>query len=364
MVYATTTTGKGGQVSLMSTIADVARRAGVTTATVSNVLTGRVVVREETRERVLKAIAELEYRPNLLARGLAQGKTMTLALIVPTISNPFFAEFVEEAERVADAHDYQLLLCMTHNSEARGERHLERLSRRWVDGFIVLGMAAATSDVLALARRGKPVVLGGWSLGEEEASALPMVNVDFYLAGKLATQHLLDLRHRRIAAILELATQEARLAGYRETLAAAGLVPAPCYIQPGDSSFESGYRAALDLLALPDPPTAIFAGSDWMALGAIKAVASQGLSIPGDISIVGVDDIAQAAHARPPLTTIGVPKKEMARAATELLLERLANPEERLAPPMIWIDPYLVLRGSTACSSETDRSRIAIGGKT
>ena len=133
MVYASTTTTTPdyhfGRPSLfMPTIADVARRAGVTTATVSNVLTGRVVVKEETRDRVLKAIAELDFRPNLIARGLAQGKTQTLALVVPTISNPFFAEVVEEVERIADQHDYQLLLCTTHNSAEQGERHLERMA--------------------------------------------------------------------------------------------------------------------------------------------------------------------------------------------------------------------------------------------
>jgi LacI family transcriptional regulator len=331
----------------MPTIADVARRAGVTTATVSNVLTGRVVVKPETRERVQKAIAELDFRPNLIARGLAQGKTKTLALVVPTISNPFFAEVVEEAERVADQHDYQVLLCLTHNSTERGERHLERMARRWVDGFIVLSMAADTADVLALAQRGKPVVLGAWN--PDEAQSLPMVDIDFHLAGKLATQHLLDYRHRRIAAILELVVQQTRLAGYKETLAAAGLSAEADYVQSGDSSFESGYHAAERLLALPLPPTAIFAGNDWMALGAIEAVTSHGFLVPQDISIVGVDDIALAAHAHPPLTTISVPKREMARATTELLLRYLHSPDGIEESTKILLDPHLVVRKSTAC---------------
>jgi LacI family transcriptional regulator len=347
----------------MPTIADVARRAGVTTATVSNVLTGRVVVRPETRDRVLKAIAELDYRPNLIARGLAQGKTRTLALVVPTIANPFFAEVAEEVERIADLHDYQLLLCITRHSTEQGERHLERLARRWVDGFIVVSMAASSSDVLALARRGNPVLLGAWDTAVDTES-LPRVDIDFQLAGRLATEHLLERGHRRIAAVVEVALQQARLDGYREALDLVGLSPAPEYIRPGDSSFESGSRAAHALLALSDPPTAIFAGSDWMALGAIDAITGLGWSVPGDISIVGVDDIAEAAYAHPPLTTVRIPRREMARAATELLLERLANPEERLAPQKVRIDPQLVLRQSTAYIAETGRSRVAIGGKT
>jgi LacI family transcriptional regulator len=330
----------------MPTIADVARRAGVTTATVSNVLTGRVVVRPETRDRVQKAIAELDFRPNLIARGLAQGKTRTLALVVPTLANPFFAEVAEEVERIADLHDYQLLLCITHHSTEQGERHLERLARRWVDGFIVVSMAASTSDVLALARSGNPVVLGAWDEGVD-AGSLPGVDIDFHLAGRLATEHLLERGHRRIAAVAETGVQQARLDGYREALDLAGLSPAPEYIWPGDSSFESGSRAAQALMALPDPPTAIFAGNDWMALGAIDAITGLGWSVPVDISIVGVDDVAEAAYAHPPLTTVRIPKKEMARAATELLLARLAGPEERLPPEKILIDPHLVLRQST-----------------
>src|SRR5690348_14307452 len=143
----------------MATISDVTRHAGVTTATVSNVLTQRVHVSGKTSARVLDGIAALGYRPNLVARGLAQGQTMTLALVVPTISNPFFAEVVEEVEHVADQHDYQLLLSMTHNSEEEGRRHLARMASRWVDGFIVMGMAAGIEDILALQQHGKEVVL-------------------------------------------------------------------------------------------------------------------------------------------------------------------------------------------------------------
>src|SRR5579883_665629 len=145
---------------LMTTLADVARRAGVTAATVSNVITQRVPVSAKTRARVLEAIEQLGYRPNLVARGLAQGKTSTLALVVPTISNPFFAEVVEEVERAADRHDYQLLLSMTHQSPEEGRRHLERMASRWVDGFIVMDMAADITDVLALADAGKAVEIG------------------------------------------------------------------------------------------------------------------------------------------------------------------------------------------------------------
>ena len=331
----------------MTTISDVARRAGVTTATVSNVITRRVTVSEKTRSRVLKAIEDLGYRPNLVARGLAQGKTMTLALVVPTISNPFFAEVVEEAERVADQHDYQLLLSMTHNSAEEGRRHLARMASRWVDGFIVMGMAADITDVLALQEHGKEVVLSVWNQ-DPRTQSLPTVDIDFRLAGELATRHLLECGHRRIAAILEEPVQYTRRKGFQSTLAEAGLTLEPAYLRVGDSSFESGYQAALALLALPTPPTAIFAGNDWMALGAIEAITSQGLSVPHDLAVVGVDDIIQAAHAHPALTTISIPKREMARAATELLLRHIQGTDIPEEPLKILVSPHLVVRQSTA----------------
>lgn len=331
----------------MATLADVARRAQVTTATVSNVLTQRVPVSEKTRTRVLQAIEELGYQPNLVARGLAQGKTMTLALIVPTISNPFFAEVVEEVERVADQHDYQLLLSMTHNSHEEGKRHLERLASRWVDGFIVMGMAADLTDVLTLKQQGKAVVLSVWNQ-DPRALSFPRVDIDFRLAGELGAQYLLASGHQCIALIVEEPVQLTRRQGYESALREADLPLTPEYIQAGDSSFESGYQATLRLLALPRRPTAILAGNDWMALGAIEAINSQGLLVPQDLSVVGIDDIIPAAHAHPPLTTISIPKREMARAATEVLIQSIAAPKDAGQPQQIFVSPHLIVRQSVA----------------
>ena len=331
----------------MITISDVARRARVTTATVSNVITQRVPVSEKTRARVLEAIEELGYRPNLVARGLSQGKTKTLALVVPTLSNPFFAEVVEEVERVSDQHDYQLLLSMTHNSLEEGKRHLERMASRWVDGFIVMGMAADIVDVLTLKDGGKEVVLSVWNQ-DQYTQTLPIIDIDFRLAGELATRHLIECGHRHIAAIIEEPVQLTRRRGFETALVEAGLSAPPEYIRQGNSSFESGYQGALELLALPTPPTGIFAGNDWMALGAIEAIVSQGLSVPHDIAVVGVDDISQAAHAHPPLTTISIPKREMARAATELLLRYVQARDVPEEPLKILVSPHLKVRQSTA----------------
>jgi DNA-binding LacI/PurR family transcriptional regulator len=332
----------------MPTLADVARQAGVTTATVSNVLTGRVAVRDTTRARVLQAVEELGYHPNLVARSLSSGKTFTIALIVPTITNPFFSEVVEEAERIAEQHDYQLLLCTTHNQLELSKSNIERMASRWVDGFIVMGMAVDIEDVLTVAARGKPVVLSVWNQ-DPRAQAVPIVDIDFRYAGELGTQHLIALGHRHIAAIVEMPVQQSRLDGYKIALAAADIPFVPEYVIGADSSFESGYHGAVKLFQLAQPPTALFVGNDLMALGAIEALNQLRLRVPEDVSVVGVDDIILAQYAHPPLTTISIPKKEMARSATDLLLRRInAMPQDDKTPHMMLVRPHLVQRQSTS----------------
>jgi LacI family transcriptional regulator, galactose operon repressor len=211
-------------------------------------------------------------------------------------------------------------------------------------------MAADISDVLALTAEGKEVVLCVWNQ-DPRAQRLPFVDIDFRLAGELATRHLLACGHRRIATIVEEPVQWTRRQGFEAALAEAGLTAPQEYVRQGDSSFESGYQAALALLALPQPPTAIFAGNDWMALGAIEAITSTGLAVPRDLAVVGVDDISQAAHAHPPLTTISIPKIELARTATELLLRRIRGTDVPEEPTRILASPHLVVRQSTATIS-------------
>ncbi len=333
----------------MSTLNDVARIAGVTAATVSNVLSGRVPVREATRQRVLAAVEAIDYRPNMVARGLARGKTYTIALLIPSLANPFFSEVVEEIERIADARDYQILLALSHGNPSQGSRHLERLAGRWVDGFIIIGNAAPTSDAIALAETGKPVILSVWN-GSGIPHTLPIVDIDFHSAGALATQHLLEMGHQRIATILELPVQTTRLAGFQSILNRAGITVPQGYLRYGDSSFESGYREMHALLALKTPPSAIFAGNDAMAMGAMQAIDDAGLRIPADIAVVGVDDIMEAEHTYPPLTTVHIPKRELARIAVESVLSSIKED----APPLTntLISPYLVIRQSTGGSQD------------
>src|ERR1051326_2486740 len=260
----------------MITIYDIAKAAGVSKSTVANVLTGKGSVGETTRQRVLTYVRELGYRPNELARSLYSHKTFTIALVLPTIVNPFYPEIVEAIEIMASEHEYQTLFCNTRGDFALGRLQMERMMSRWVDGYIIMGSSMDIADVREYFQRGLPIVLCDWQENESPLE-MPMVSVDFYRAGQLAAQHLLDLGHRHLAVIVDEPQQTLRLEGFRSVVQGAGTPLPEERIQRGDSLLESGYEAAKKLLASPIPPTAMFATTDWMALGAVEAVLDAGL---------------------------------------------------------------------------------------
>jgi DNA-binding LacI/PurR family transcriptional regulator len=328
----------------MATIYDIARATGVTQTTVANALAGRGNVSEATRQRILQAARDMGYRPNEVARSLKQHKTMTLALILPTIANPYYPEIAEEVERHAQSHDYQMLLCNTHYDDALGRHHLERLVSRWVDGIIVMGSSMKLQHILEQYQRGLPLVLCNWQENEALPADIPQVSADYREVGALAGRRLLELGHRNVGIIVDLPQQVLRLEGFRAALEEAGVELPTQRILQGDSSLESGYRAARELLSQPPWPTAIFATNDWMALGALEAAHKLGVRVPEDISIVGVDDIVVAAHVTPPLTTIAVSKQRLAQEASRVLLEQIQQPET--TPRPVLLAPELYLRAS------------------
>lgn len=329
----------------MTTIYDIAKAVGVTQTTVANALSGKGNVSEATRQRILKCAEEMDYRPNEIARSLAQGKTYTLALILPRISTPFYPEIAEAIESTAMEHDYQLLLCNTHDDPVLGQRYLERLISRLVDGLIVMGASVPLDDIVAQVARGLPIVLCDWQ--ENEApDGIPNVSVDFHRAGALAARHLIELGHRRLAVIVDEPMQILRLEGFRAFAAQAGISVDPPYVQQGYSTIESGYTATKTLLDLTPRPTAIFATTDWMALGAMRAVVEAGLRVPHDISIIGLDDIVMSAHVSPALTTVAIPKQQLATEAMAILLGHIAGQNNELSS--VIVPPYLVVRQSTA----------------
>src|SRR5438552_2214799 len=299
----------------MTTIYDIAKAVGVTQTTVANALAGRGNVSEATRKRILQCAQDMGYRPNFLARSLAKGKTFTLGFILPTIANPFYPEIAEEIERIAHAHDYQFVLCNTHHDYALGYQNLERLVSRWVDGIIVMGSSMDLADLTRQFQQRLPTVLCNWQ-ENEPASGIPQVNVDFHYAGELAAQHLLSLGHRQIAIIVDELQQTSRLEGFRMALREAGITLQGEMIQQGHSTLESGHAAAQKILASTNRPTAIFATTDWMAIGALEAIIEAGLRVPEDLSIIGLDDAVVGAHISPALTTIAIPKYQLAKEAT------------------------------------------------
>ena len=334
----------------MARLEDIAVAVGVTSTTVANALKGRGNVSESTRMRILQCAQELGYRPNELARSLAQGKTFTLGFLLPTIANPFYPEVAEAIERTASEQGYQMLLCNSYYDFARGRQHLERLVNRWVDGVIVMGSSMDPADIMTQFQRGFPIVLCDWQ-ENEAAIQIPQVSLDFRLAGTLAAQHLISLGHKRMAIIFDQPQQTLRFEGFHSALLEAGLTLPPSMIQPGHSTLESGYIAAQRLIDAPERPTAIFATTDWMALGAMQAVQNAGLQVPQDISIIGLDDIVVSAHIRPQLTTIAIPKAQLALEATKLLFRLMNGTPNPLLAHLI--KPSLIIRQSTASPGNT-----------
>ncbi|HET8841704.1 MAG TPA: LacI family DNA-binding transcriptional regulator [Ktedonobacteraceae bacterium] len=328
----------------MVTIYDIAKAAGVAKSTVANALSGKGTVSEATRQRVLQYAQEMGYRPNVLARSLYNHKTFTIALVLPTIVNPFYPEIVEAMEHTAREHEYQTLFCNTHYNFEVGRQQMERMMSRWVDGYIIMGSSMDIADVKQYFEQDIPIVLCDWQ-ENEVPQGIPQVTVDFYRAGQIAAQHLLDLGHRQLASIVDEPQQTLRLQGFLSVLQAAGISLPVGAIQPGESSLESGYTATKKLLAQPQRPTAIFAATDMMALGAIEAALDEGLRIPEDLSVIGLDDITISAHLHPPLTTVAVPKFQLAKEATGLLFRQIDGDKD--LPASLVVDPHLVLRKST-----------------
>ena len=316
----------------MATLREVARRAGVSIATVSYVLNGTRRVRPEVEARVWEAVAALGYRPNRVARGLRRRRTHVLGLIVPDSANPFFAEVARGLEDASFAAEYRLILCNSDGDPLKEQRYLEVLLEQRVDGIALVSASAAPLHLSTLQASGVPFVVVDRDLPGLEADCVLADNLQ---GGYLATRHLLERGHRRIACITgpsDLTPSADRVRGYRQAMAEAGIEPPDLWIRRGDFRAESGYQAARFFLSLPPGlrPTAIFACNDLMAIGALRAIGEAGLAVPRDIALVGFDDITLAAYVIPPLTTVAQPTYEMGRLAGELLIQRI---QERGRPP-------------------------------
>ncbi|MFN8466077.1 MAG: LacI family DNA-binding transcriptional regulator [Caldilineaceae bacterium] len=332
----------------MVTIRDVAARAGVSSTTVSHVINATRPVSAELRARVESAMAELGFQPNALARSLRRKRTHTLGMIVPDSANPFFAEVGRGIEDTSFASGYSVILCNSDGDPARELLYLDLLVQKQVDGVLLVPTGDHAELAARLRTRNIPVVVIDRDVSE---APIDRAHIDNVAGGYLATRHLLDLGHRRIGYIggpPHLSPVPDRSAGYCRALQEAGLPIDDRLIIAGNFRDFSGYSGAQALFALPDPPTAIFAGNDLMAIGVLAAARDAGIAVPDDLSIVGFDDIHLAGYINPPLTTVAQPKYELGVIAAELLLARLAKPD--MPPQRRLLQAQLVVRQSTtAC---------------
>ena len=335
----------------MTTLVEVARAAGVTAATVSNVLRNRGKVGEETRQRVLEAVERLGYRPNLMARALVEGKPHTMALLVSSIANPFYPEFALEVERAARKLGYFLLVCNTNEDPAQERAYLDAIGGALAQGVIVMNADFVQLDALQdLRRRGVPVVLCMWER-PQEPPPLPCVAVDLYQAGVLAAEHLLRLGHRRIGVVCggePGGNHRWRLRGFLDTLEQAGAALPPSCLRHGHDTIDGGRDAAHRLLAGEPGLTAVFATNDLPAVGVLQAAAELSLQVPGDLSVIGVTDIQLARQMRPPLSTVAMPTTEAAALAVQLLQSEIDASPDHVPPMRVTEAPRLVVRASTS----------------
>jgi LacI family transcriptional regulator len=327
------------------TIYDVARLAGVSTATVSRSLNGTGQIAPGTRAAIDAAVEQLGYRPNTIARSLVTKSTQTIALLLPDITNPFYAALVSGIQQRALEAGYTMLLCTTEGDPEREEQYLSVLRAKQVDGALVDGLVLPPDRVARFVADGFPIVCLDRDV---DSASVPLVQVDNRLGAKLATEHLLSLGHTRVAHVAgapELGISEQRVAGYREALAEAGIEPDPALVAVGSFTVEGGYEAAKSLLA-DGPPTAVFAANDLSAIGVLNAIAESGRRVPADVSVVGFDDLHLSAYTTPPLTTIHQPALEIAERAMQLLLDLSNGRKVRRLRHVL--EPALVVRGSTA----------------
>jgi LacI family repressor for deo operon, udp, cdd, tsx, nupC, and nupG len=308
-------------------IKDIARAAAVSHSTVSRALSNSPLVSAETRDRIQRLAREMGYSPDARARSLVMGKTQTIGVVVTTIADPFIAEVVQGIETTAHEHDYTVILASSNAEPEREIAAVEMLHSKRVDGVVVTSSRVGALYQAHLDRLRVPVVLLN-SHSKESGSYTFSINVDNRHGAFLATDHLIQLGHRRIAYITGPANHsddEDRLAGCREALALAGIPFDPVLVIPGTGRVGGGERALPQLMGLDDPPSAVFCYNDMTAIGLLAAAGDLNLSVPRDLAVVGFDDIPFASYVEPPLTTVAQPKPEMGRRAVEMVLALLAD---------------------------------------
>lgn len=346
---------------MTTTLKELAARAKVHPSTISRIVNQdpRLRVAPATRARIEALLRETEYRPNGVARGLKLRQTLVLAVVIPDITNPFFGALFRGIEDGAGPRGYQVLLCNTDGSPDRQRAHLHSLIARRVDGVILASSFLKDPSVRWLRHQRIPYVLVN-RFSEEGLD--PFVGSDDLTGAKLATQHLISLGHVRIGHLAgqsTVSTGVLRRRGFQMAMTEAGLSTKPELQVESGFIEEGGIRGMEKLLALREPPTALFAVTDAVAVGAYGVVRRSGLRIPEDAAIVGYNDIPLAGRLIPGLTTVHVPIHEFGSAAARLLLEQIES--GHVTPRRVVYSPQLVVRGSTVAGTDARDHRTSSG---
>lgn len=326
------------------TMKDVARLAGVSTATVSAVMNDVPVVSPTRAQRVRDAMLALDYQPDAVARSLRTGKTQFAGVLIPDITNPFFSGVVRGAEDAAEQLHYSVIVCNTNEDPLQEQRHLTGLLTRRTDGLII-ACSKHTASYESVLRRNLPVVFLEHLPHELD---MPLVAIDNSAGAYAATQHLVDLGHRRIAILardLELLSHAERVEGYRRAMQQAGLAVRDEYFRIGGAGEADGYASGLELLRLEQPPTAIFSANNKMLAGLMRAMCDLDVDCPRQVSVVGFDDHIWLGAYRPPITTVSQQSYEVGRLAMTMLLDGLMGTAVSIRNIMLPCE--LIVRSST-----------------
>jgi LacI family transcriptional regulator len=329
----------------MTTIRDVARLAGVSTATVSATINKSARVSEALQARVLEAVRQLGYAPDGVARSLKKGRTQLIGLVIADITNPFFADLVHVIGNAAQAAGYAVLLCNTDQDPEKERLYLQLMRTHRADGLILTPTGGGAGYGAALGGLGLPLVLLDRSVPGLTADA---VLLDNRQAARLATRHLLELGHRRIGAIggpRHLSAAAERLEGFTEALAEQRLASDPALVRHGDFREQGGLEACLSMMGHRERPTALFVANNHMLIGVMRALTQLGLACPADVSVAAIDDFPWANAFTPRLTTVRQPVREMGETALQLLLDRLGGAASA-TPRQVVLQPTLMVRES------------------
>lgn len=330
------------------TIKDIARLANVSHTTVSRALNNKKRIKNETKERILTIAKQLNYRPNLLAKSLIEKKTKTLGLVITNIENPFYNELAYSIESTARSLGYSIIFCCSHSDLKIEKHHVEMLRSKGVDGIIFTSAHIEDPNIIALAEEGFPIILvNRRTYHPIVKEKVDYVGVDNFAGGFLAVEHLIRIGHRRIGIIggsRESSVGHERVEGGKRALRVYGIDERDEYFLDGDFLKESGFEGAKKFINMKEPPTAIFATNDYMALGVLNAVTEEGLRVPEDIAVVGFNNIEFTSFKGIELTTIGQKKYEMGFLAVKLLIENIENRHSKTYAREVLLKPELIIR--------------------